>query len=317
MYAPIDRLLISLGREHWRRAKPQKADIITLGRSRIFIFPTRYGLMFALLLLVMLIGSLNYNSELGLTFTFLLASVGLVSILHTYRNMAHLTLRAGKVMPVYVGEEAVFSVLADNQTKTARLAITLLHGKRMPVFVDVPAYGATEAPLSLPMTRRGLVPLEEFKILTTFPLGLFRAWSYVNLGMSCLVYPRPGPRRAAPKPHSREQELGDQGRGVDDFAGLRGYHPSDSPRHVHWKAAARGQGLHTKQFGGESPSELWLDWEALRELDKEERLSQLCRMVLDAHAAGCRFGLRLPGVMLEPGIGEAHKHACLKQLALF
>jgi uncharacterized protein (DUF58 family) len=104
---------------------------------------------------------------------------------------------------------------------------------------------------------------------------------------------------------------------VDDFAGLREYHYGDSPRHIHWKAVARGEGLVTKQFAGEHGGIVWLEWEALPGHDVETRLSVLCRWVLDAEAAGWRYGLRLPALTLPPASGAAHRHACLQALALF
>ena len=49
----------------------------------------------------------------------------------------------------------------------------------------------------------------------------------------------------------------------------------------------------------------------------EERLSQLARWVLDAHAAGLAYGLRLPGATMELAAGEAQRDRCLEALALF
>jgi uncharacterized protein (DUF58 family) len=108
---------------------------------------------------------------------------------------------------------------------------------------------------------------------------------------------------------------GDQGVGADDFAGLRQYHSGDSLRHVHWKAAARQQGLLTKQFGGDRSEELWLDWSNLPEINIEQRLSILTRWVLLAEREGKSYGLRLPNQVIEPSRGGPHRHQCLKALA--
>ena len=88
-------------------------------------------------------------------------------------------------------------------------------------------------------------------------------------------------------------------------------------RHVAWKAAAREHGLLTKQFTGQAQTSLWLEWDLLARMDTEARLSLLCRWVLDAEAAGCLYGLRLPGFALPPQCGEAHQRQCLEALALF
>ena len=89
-------------------------------------------------------------------------------------------------------------------------------------------------------------------------------------------------------------------------------------RHIAWKAAAREQGLLTKQFSGRASAELWLTLDLVPAgLDLEEKLSRLARWVLDAHANGHAFGLKLPGVTLSLGTGDAHRERCLEALALF
>jgi uncharacterized protein (DUF58 family) len=99
---------------------------------------------------------------------------------------------------------------------------------------------------------------------------------------------------------------------------LRQYHVGDSPRHVAWKAAARDRGLLTKQFSGQAETELWLDWHQLPvHMDGEEKLSRLTRWVLDAHARGMAFALRLPGKTVEPASGMGQRDRCLEALALF
>ena len=108
-----------------------------------------------------------------------------------------------------------------------------------------------------------------------------------------------------------------RGGGGDDYTGLRDYQPGDSLHHVHWKSAARSDELLVKQFNSGGAQTLWLDWYLLPQTDVETRLSILCRWVLDAHAAGLRYGLRLPEREIAPANHDAHRHACLRALALF
>jgi uncharacterized protein (DUF58 family) len=185
--------------------------------------------------------------------------------------------------------------------------------------VDVAASASAEALLAVPATRRGWLPIGRVMLETRFPVGLFRAWSYVAPDSRCLVYPRPE-TGALPPPAPSAQAGGARAhaQGSDDFSGLRGYQPADSPRHVAWKTAARSDSMLTKQFAGDAIAELWLD---LRDLPAafglEQRLSRLAGWVLAAERAGARYGLRLPGTAIEPGNGEAHRAACLEALALY
>ena len=154
-------------------------------------------------------------------------------------------------------------------------------------------------------------------ISTAYPLGLFRAWCYVATGHTLLVYPRPGASWSPPGDSGERRQRGEHGRGDDDFAGLRGYRDGDPPSQIDWKSLARERGLNTRLFSGESGAPLWLDWHDAPGGDDEARLSALCRGVLDAEAAGRRYGLRTPEGIIAPGTGSAHRHRCLEHLAVY
>lgn len=171
--------------------------------------------------------------------------------------------------------------------------------------------------LCSPTRVRGWFALPRITLITRYPLGLFKAWVYLELSASCLVYPTPGKKNPpADAPDYTSSQKGDRGVGVDDFVGLRHYRPGDSPKHVNWKAVAREQALQTKMFGGDRSEQRWLDWHRLQG-STEHRLSQLCRGVLDACEEQEEFGLRLPDFELCPDRGQRHRHACLEALALF
>lgn len=291
---------------------------VTLNRQRIFILPTRYGMLFAALTFVMVLGSTNYNNSAGFLLSFLLIGIGMVSMVHTYRNMARLTFRAGRAEPVFCGEPAGFRIFVDNTGGPARSALALQLDDQEPLFTEIAPDDHHAAVVSVPTVRRGLQAMGTLTVFTCYPLGLFRAWSHITLDANCLVYPRPAPEYTPP---ARAREAGGtrQGQmsGNDDFLGYRDYRHGDSPRHVDWKAVARGQTLLTKLFADNESEELWLDWERQTTPDTEARLSLLCRGVLWAEASGRWYGLRLPGLTVPMGGGEAHKHRCLEALALF
>lgn len=100
---------------------------VVLTQRRVFILPTRQGIVFAGMLLLMLIGSTNYQLSLGFAVTFLLAAMAIVSILHTFRNLAGLVVSAGRTAPVFVGESAVFHVRIDNPGGIRRHSVALSH----------------------------------------------------------------------------------------------------------------------------------------------------------------------------------------------
>ncbi|HEY6242287.1 MAG TPA: DUF58 domain-containing protein, partial [Burkholderiales bacterium] len=182
----------------------------------------------------------------------------------------------------------------------------------------VPAHQHRSVTLPVKTEKRGWLQLERVTVDTRFPLGLMRAWSYVQPDMRALVYPRPDTAQLPP-PHS-DADSGDEismGAGTDDFVGLRPYQESDSPHHVAWKASARGELLLTKLFSGRAASELWFDWEEMpANMHTEARLSRITRWVLLAEERALRYGLKLPGVTVPLGEGFSHRERCLKELAL-
>jgi uncharacterized protein (DUF58 family) len=297
---------------------PQTGEIVLVQR-RIFILPTRGGLVFGVVLILMLTGAVNYTLSLGFILTFLLASLSVTAMLHTFRNLAGLRITAARTAPVFAGDHARFAVSIHNPTRAHRYSVALIRAKGEADVVDVPPEQTVIAYATMPAPRRGILRPGRLTLYTRFPVGLYYAWSYLELDTQCIVYPRPAASGTALPPlKPSAQDGAGHGRGQDDFAGLRQYHPGDSPRHIAWKAAARGQGLLTKQFSGRASVELWLTLDALPERTGiEEKLSQLARWVLDAQAEGVAYGLKLPTKTVPIGTGEAHRDRCLEALALF
>lgn len=295
---------------------------IVLTQRRVFVLPTRPGLLYAASLGVMFLGAINYNLSLGYALIFLLAGLGAVTILHTFRNLVQLEISPGRAEPVFAGETAHFGLSLFNRRGDGRHALLLHLGDNAGVATDVAGHAAATVQLPLATLRRGWLRPGRVTLETRYPLGLIRAWSYAEPDMRCLVYPAPEPD-APPLPLTGAGESGGlrSGRGTEDFSGLRGHQPADPPRHIAWKAVVRQGGigpLLTKQFAGASAALLWLDWHELPpNLGTEARLSRLTRWLIDAQAQGLGYGLRLPGREIAPSQGERHFHACLEALALY
>lgn len=325
---------------------------VTLTQRRIFIIPTRQGLMLALVLVLMLLGDINYNLSLGYVLTFLLAMMAVMSMLHAFRNLAHLEISAGRADAVFTGETAQFLLHFHNHSKLPRHQLCLRGGngdgiptkeqlsreiragktighfaafrlwrrrnsKRQIICFDVPARQDSVVAFPMTATRRGWLQPGRLTLYTEFPLGLFYAWSYLHFDTRCLVYPKP--LSDAPLPFGNSP--GGAGKrsisGDDDFAGLRTYVAGDALPRISWKAYARERGLQVKQFSTPVGEELWLDFSDAPDRSEEEKLSRMARWVLDAEAQGLRYGLRLPDGELPPDSGKAQRDECLRRIALF
>jgi uncharacterized protein (DUF58 family) len=315
---PISSRLRSAARRWARKRHGVDADPITLSGRRIYIVPTGLGIAFGLMIFAMFLGAMNYANNLALALAFMLGALGLTAMHFCHRNLAGVHVRSAVSEPVFAGQTARFRIALENPAPLARHELTIANdfGTAPPVRVNPGERAVLE--VELPAPHRGWLPLDHFAVITRHPFGLFRAWVWLHMNVRCVVYPRPSDRGVPPPP--LETDTGgaqDAVRGDEDFAGLRAFHPGDSPRRIAWKAYAREQGLQVKVYAGTAVTSHLFDWEALPGLGVEARLSQLCRWIEDAYTAGRAFGLRMPGVSIPPNVGPAHRQRCLTALALF
>lgn len=303
------------------RGGPRAGDY-ALNRKRIYILPSRAGMLFAGAMLTMLLAAINYSLSLGYVLTFVLASVGLVSMLHTYRNLAGLILRPGRGDPVHAGQLAELSMTLVNPSRLPRYAVQIdSTDGQQPMLHDVAAHAERIATIALTTERRGWMVAPRLRLSTTFPLGLWRAWAYWQPASRILVHAFPEtPAVPLPDSHEADGDMQDRSRGDDDFSAVRPYRSGDPLRRLAWKVMARSASDEplTKSFEGGSGGELLLDWSSLpANIDVEARLSRLTRWVMVAEQSGQRFALTLPGNAIEADAGSAHRAACLEVLATF
>jgi uncharacterized protein (DUF58 family) len=298
--------------------RPQIASgTITLNQRRIFILPTRRGLGFALVLLLMLLGDINYNLSLGYVLTFLLGTLASMTMLHAFRNLAQLEIRAGHCDPAFAGDSAIFVFYFHNNTRLPRHHLLLHDGKGHSTTFDLPAQHNCKIQLAIPAIKRGWLNSGRQTLYTEFPLGLFHAWSYLHFDVRCLVYPKPAAAHPLPALSAQHGSGKLLSTGDEDFAGLRAYVAGDALPRIAWKALAREQGMQVKQFSAQQGRELWLDWSLLPNIASERKLELLTRWVLDADAQQLLYGLRLPNMSVLPKYSSGQREECLSALALF
>lgn len=311
--AAVRRLTRWAARRHGRDSLPT-----TINRRRIYIIPTRFGIALALLLVAMLIAGLNYNSNLGLAFGFLMSSMALVAMHHCNRNLLGLRVDARGEVDAFAGGYARFDFVLHNETAIERCDIEIRCAGEAAATQSVPANGYARAAVDVAVAQRGVTSLSRFELRTRYPFGWFRAWTYVQSPLTAFVAPEPRGDRALPSAAASvgltsHSEL----RGDEDFAGLRAYEAGVPLKHMAWKVLARGGEPAVRSYTGLGAQPEWLDWSSLDDLDVEARLSQLCLWVIDSEAGQNPYGLRLPGTEVAPARGAEHASACLRALAQY
>lgn len=296
---------------------------VALEHQRIYILPTRRGWAFLGSLALMLVASVNYSLSLGYALCFLLTGLFSATLLHTYRNLAGLALRHVEAGSAFAGERLPFALAIANPSRLDRhgLRVRTRGEKGTPPVegrTDVAAGARAELALDVRAAVRGRLALGRLTLDSDWPLGLWRAWSYVHAPVHGVVFPAPEPEPPPlpVEPDAAAGALARQG-GRGDVAGLRPYVPGDVPSTIAWKSLARGQGLHVRTFddeSGRSRTRLTLAATGLPGL--EARLSRLAAWVLAAEAGGGDYALELPGVALAAGRGPAQRREALTALAL-
>jgi uncharacterized protein (DUF58 family) len=280
--------------------------------------PTRYGIIFLLMLMALLIGSMNHNSNFGYLLTFFLGGVVLVSLVHTFSNLQDISLAQVPVTPVFAGDTANISFLLTTKKPLKRgLTVRLDHFSCEST--DLFDTSATIVKIPIPTCERGVLQKESVTLSTDFPLGLIEMQTTLRVSVSCMVYPEP-----VPSAFITDEVSGTNGdrtagsfAGETDFSELSPYRLGDEIRRIHWKSLAAGKDLHTVKYeeshmGGTTFSLSRLPFENV-----EKKLGRLCYMILMAESQGMKYGLVLGDLNFTEARGNAHKNACLKALALY
>jgi uncharacterized protein (DUF58 family) len=309
--AAIGKLRAWSARRHGRDSLP-----IKISRRRIYILPTRFGVMLASMLVAMLIAGLNYNSNLGLAFAFLMVSLALVTMHHCNRNLLGLRVDVTTEVDAFAGREASFEFVLQNDSNVDRgdIEIRCLTAAGI---CSVAARSSEPVLVDVPVPQRGVTRLAQFELRTRYPFGWFHAWTYVQGSLTAYVAPSPRGNRTLPSAGGSGAALRSEARGEEDFAGLRAYEPGVPLKHMAWKVLARGGEAAVRSYTSLAAQPEWLEWSSLPGQDTETRLSQLCLWVLESEAAQRIYGLRIPGKEIPPARGAAHRFACLRALAVY
>ena len=303
--------------QHWLNKRIPTQNSITLNQRSIFIFPSKTGLAFCALLLLLLLASINYQNALIYGLTFMLLSVLLVTILHTFRNLSGLTLEHIASQPGFVGDNVEFQVKVSKPKNSYHDDIHISWPASLKQRVRLDHLSSGTAHLFIPAKQRGWQQPGRMLVETLYPLGLIRAWTWIDFGAKAIAYPQPifgGTFNIS----AIEQEDGHSSEmiGSDDFHQMRSYQQGDPLKHIAWRSYARSNQLMVKEFSSNQSSDVLLNWFDLNG-DTESRLSRLTGLVIEASREDIEFGLQLPNKIINPGCGQLHLDNVLKELALY
>jgi len=299
-----------------RRIPPDER--ITLSQSNIFIFPTKAGFTFGGLVSILILGAINYQNSLVYGVAFLLGGLFTITILYTFRNLSGLTIEMADAHTGFVDENVKFSVRALRPKGKGREGIQIGWPEGFKQWVEIFEEEAAVVDLYVHATHRGWLRPGRLLVETYYPLGLLRAWTWVDINAQALVFPKPifaqGTPMAAGE-HCDDGVLMDP-LGSEDFTDIRDYVAGDSIRNILWRSYARSDKLLVKRYASYMEPRLWLEFDKTPG-DVEEKLSRLTGLALQATRRGREFGLRMPTGSISAGLGPAHLDRVLRELALY
>ncbi len=302
--------------DRWIKRRGPSKPPLTLSYRQIFILPTRFGWAFGLITLAMLMGSLNFNNNLGLLTAFVVAGLAVNSMLMAFYNLHGLAIRHCWAAPVFAGELAKLCVNLANDDTRPRPALSLKSKFSDAQFALDYGQG-DEIEVSVPTAKRGWMQVDRLRIQTQHPLGLFEAWSWFWPEHPILVWPKPA-QPAPPLPvtggGSQGNKLAAEPQG-EDFHSLRGWREGDPLHLVAWKQSQRHQSLLSREFRQEQADILELKLSAAPGKDLEHRISVMTAWVLMAAREQRNWVLDLGAERLGPASNEQHRNACLRALA--
>ena len=267
---------------------------------------------------MLILGAINYQNSLVYGTAFLLGGVFVITILYTFRNLSGLSIELAESHSGFVGENIEFAVRVERPKGRGREGIQIGWPEGYKQWVEVFDNEAAVVDLYVTAAARGWLKPGRLLVETYYPLGLLRAWTWVDISARALVYPQPifgdTPISQA-SPHRDDGVLLDP-LGSDDFVDIRDYVPGDPIKNILWRSYARSDDVVVKRYASYVEPRLWFDFAQLPG-DTEEKLSRLTGLPLEATRSEREFGVRLPNLEISPGLGPAHLDQVLRELALY
>ena len=293
---------------------------MTICHERIFILPSRRGLAFICVIIIMLMASINYGLNLGYALCFILIGLFASCLLATYKNLVKVKFISINAENTFAGSDLHYKIRLSEEVKKYRSSISIKNKESITLF-DVKPSEVVEATLSIINTKRGVHTLGRLTVSSNFPLGLWRGWGYLHTPVNAYVYPKPESPAVDFAGYSSSAG-GTMAKGVEaqEFSGLKAFESSDSLARVAWKRVASGTGWYSKQFEPEvEQREVAIRWQDTpAHLDTEQRLSRLCSWVIRARDENIAYTFELPGFKsLSLASGQEHYETCLRALAAY
>lgn len=325
--------LINKRLERWLSQRVPSCFKHKLSNRNVFIMPTRFGFAYLFFDLLLFLLGTNYQNNIILLLSFLLASLFITVMMHSFYNFSQLSFSSKAKQNCFAKQTINFPITITGHKTHYDINIQFAQPLYFVKEIKLEQCGTEAQEILLPWyaKQRGIHALGRVKVFSEYSLGLFITWSLLDFSHQAIVYPEP--KRLSDNQRlliglnesSAENGVNTHSvAGSDDFSELKNYVLGESQARIAWKQLARGQGKLSKSYQAQQGSLLWLKLSNMPSSNIEIKLKFLCFLILEYSKSMDNFGLilDLPSnvnqhavIKIEPNSGFQHQENCLIALA--
>lgn len=304
-----------------------------LSNRNIFIMPTRFGFAYLIFVVLLFLLGTNYQNNIILLLSYLLASLFITVMMHSFYNFSQLIFTSKAKQSGFAKQVINFPITITGHKSHFDINFQFSQPQQFLKVVKLAECSAQTIEVLLPWyaKQRGINTLGRVKVFSEYSLGLFITWSLLDFSHQAIVYPEPK-RLADNQQYLTGLGEGDKDNGAsvqaisggDDYSELKNYVLGESQARIAWKQFARGQGKFSKNHQAHQGNLFWLKLSNMPSSDLEIKLQFMCFLIIEYSNNNQAFGLILDlpfstknsaVVKIEPNIGYEHQESCLIALA--
>lgn len=318
----------------WLKRRVPSSFHHTLSRRNIFIMPTKFGFAYLLFVFLLFLLATNYQNNIIMLMSYLLASLFISIMIHSFYNFSGLGFKSTATHSGFAEQAISIPISIITDKPCFDLTLSFVKTPQYKVSLEHCSQGDTKVILPYVSKERGVITTGRVKISSEYSFGLFISWAVLDFSHQLTIYPHPK------KINENQYRLTGQENqnscatsyeshtpGLDDFSELKDYVLGESKSRTAWKQFARGQGRYTKHYQNQQSTLNWLKLSDMPSVNIETQLSFLCYLVLEYCRGELQFGLDLtskesgveisPDQKIEPDLGFVHQKNCLTALATY
>lgn len=320
------RPLFSRQFDRWLIKRMPAKSRQTLSGKNIFILPSKFGCVFLFFVTLLFVLATNYQNNLILFFAYLLSSLFVSAMVHSFFNLKGLSVELLGEFHGYANENIAIPVVLHSQKMHLALTFHFINQAELYCQQTDLTGKPTKLMLSFSTSSRGVKSLERLVITSEYSLGLFKCWTKLAFPVSAVVYPQPLPfnqqqnidiHHQNPDENNGNSANISRQSGADEFIELANYRAGEPLSKVAWKHLAKGQGWYSKQYGLLHSNIRYYALQDMPASGVEKKLQMLCYLVLLCHQKGDTFGILLGKQKLTASNGRQHLQDCLTELAKY